>query len=278
MSNAQVEKMQVSNDAHCILNTITNTFIVIDDSTYYWTVSSNNSWTKHDYNFVADELLFCTFKSDYKCVALENGRLLFVNYGVGTIYEMRNDSLLRIDNSFDHKNQFGSIIFQHQNIIHAQGGYGLFSIKNLFVYYNDELREWLKMPGHSTIDPRTHHDYQIAKNALYVFGGFIREEEDIAYRYFNDCWKYDFLERKWEKLGDLNLLIRNPREYSNDFQRDLVFSLPYIYKINCSENTVIKYSNPDLPQLTNGYFDKTKRHILLDQIIDGKRYLSVKTS
>ena len=123
---ALAPKLPVSMDAICLLNRKTNTFVVIDDSFYYSLSPIDSNWIKHTYVFEGSNLKFSDFKKDYRGLSLENGRILFVFSGLGEVYELRNDSVVRIDNSSRHKNQFGATIFQHENRVHALGGYGFF--------------------------------------------------------------------------------------------------------------------------------------------------------
>ena len=157
---ALAPKLPVSMDAICLLNRKTNTFVVIDDSLYYSLSPIDSNWIKHTYVFEGSNLKFSDFKKTYRGLSLENGRILFVFAGLGEVYELRNDSIVRIDNSSRHKNQFGATIFQHENRVHALGGYGFFQTKNLFIFFNDD-NHWTQMPTNVDIEPRMQHSYQI---------------------------------------------------------------------------------------------------------------------
>ena len=129
--HAQNPQITVSKFAFSLLNKKDNSFIVIDDSAYYWSIKvSDKVWKKNNYVFKSNELSFGDFLSYYRPVSLNNGRILFCHHGVGTVYELRNDTILRIDRSFNHRNQYNSAIFGYENNLYAFGGYGLFLTKN----------------------------------------------------------------------------------------------------------------------------------------------------
>ncbi|WP_353167617.1 hypothetical protein [Flavobacterium sp.] len=57
------------------------------------------------------------------------GRIILVHEGCGPVLEFRNDSLVRLDKSYLHRNQFLGNLFVYQNEIYFLGGYGLFTHK-----------------------------------------------------------------------------------------------------------------------------------------------------
>jgi hypothetical protein len=67
---------------------------------------------------------------EYKFFNIGNKTYL-VHEGCGPVLEYRNDSIVRIDNSFLHMNQFNASRFIFNNEIYFFGGYGLFTSKNI---------------------------------------------------------------------------------------------------------------------------------------------------
>ena len=275
---ALAPKLPVSMDAICLLNRKTNTFVVIDDSLYYSLSPIDSNWIKHTYVFEGSNLKFSDFKKDYRGLSLENGRILFVFSGLGEVYELRNDSVVRIDNSSRHKNQFGATIFQHKNRVHALGGYGFFQTKNLFIFFNDD-NHWTQMPTNVDIEPRMQHSYQINNDDVFIFSGYLKEHGDISKNIYQDCWKYNFHTDTWLKMGQLNINIdRSMDNTTTAWPQELLFISPHVYKLNCAKNKMVKYTNSNLTFVKNGYFDTSKNFVLLDHQEHGKRFLSVQSS
>ena len=79
---------------------------------------------------------------DYTSFSIKNQTYL-VHTGCGPVLEYRNDSLVRIDNSFLQLNQLGSSNFIYKNEIYFFGGYGLFTFKNILTKYDFITSEWL---------------------------------------------------------------------------------------------------------------------------------------
>jgi len=57
-----------------------------------------------------------------------------VHEGSGPVLEYRNDSIVRIDNSFLYRNQFGAMQFVYDNEIYFYDGDGLFTFKNSIIF------------------------------------------------------------------------------------------------------------------------------------------------
>ena len=143
---AQSERLTVSKTAQCFLNKSNNQFLVFDDSIYYYSIPANGKkWTKHQFTFLSTDLDFEQFKDIFRPISLNNGRILFIYKGIGVVYELKNDTIQRIDHSFKHENQFGHSLFTYKNEIYAFGGYGLFTFKNILTYFNLTNKEWYEL-------------------------------------------------------------------------------------------------------------------------------------
>ena len=273
--HAQNPQITVSKFAFSLLNKKDNSFIVIDDSAYYWSIKvSDKVWKKNNYVFKSNELSFGDFLSYYRPVSLNNGRILFCHHGVGTVYELRNDTILRIDRSFNHRNQYNSAIFGYENNLYAFGGYGLFLTKNLFVSYSNELNEWRQVVSNKGIQPRTSPKHIVTRDALYVFGGFNKIDADVYHEY-DDCWKYQFSSRKWKKLGQVIIQYDNHAESEDNFQSQLLFQEPYILRVNIEDNIVKRYTDRDIIQESVGQFDTSQNNILLSEVVNNLKVISL---
>ena len=75
-------------------------------------------------------------------VPSESG-VFFVSGGGGKVYRYENDSLTRIDRSFDFQTRYGAYTFSKADTIIAVGGSGQFTTQNNIIYFTPALREWL---------------------------------------------------------------------------------------------------------------------------------------
>ena len=124
-----------------------------------------------------------------------------VHDGCGPVLEFRNDSIVRIDNSFLHRNQFGAAKFVYNNEIYFYGGYGLFTFKNILTKFDFQTGEWIEIKTFSDvpIEARESAFSYIVDNNFYVFGGNTKSETNIqtSIRLDNTVWKLHLPTMKW---------------------------------------------------------------------------------
>jgi hypothetical protein len=104
------------------------------------------------------------------------GRSVFVHEGCGPVLEFRNDSLVRLDKSYLHRNQFGGNLFSYKNEIYFLGGYGLFTHKKILTKYNFENKEWeIVKTNNKNIPTFENCLAKVIDDNLFVFGGTTNE-------------------------------------------------------------------------------------------------------
>ncbi|SMO32804.1 hypothetical protein [Fodinibius sediminis] len=138
--------------------------------------------------------------------------------GIGQMYEisLSNFSIRRIDQSHNHRNQYGHAPFFHNNgSLFGFGGYGYWSWKNILTFYNYQINEWNVQP----VDPNSEMPppqapifgtYHPEKNSFFLLGGTSPKEhrQDDQYtemitRY--DYWSFDFDKERWNREASFNL-------------------------------------------------------------------------
>lgn len=278
---AQSDRLVVSKTAQCFINKHTNQFFVFDDSVTYFTISATGKkWAKHHFSFVSSDLNFEAFKERFKPITFSNGRIFFVYGGVGEVYELKNDTLKRIDKSFKHENQHSNALVEYNNRIFAFGGYGLFTFKNILTYFDNYTKEWHLQ--HTELKPaeRCSPFFQQYKNDLYVFGG----SEGYGTKVINhlDCWRYNFKTNVWEKLGLINHGYSNVALTIGAINSNLPFEIsiskPDIWVINCKKNTIEHYKTNSNSYVIDAFFDGTKKHILLKNKFQSNYYIFISPS
>ena len=94
-----------------------------------------------------------------------------INRKGGLVYKIDSDTIVRIDNSFAHKNQTGSKIFQINDTIYKYGGYGYWQMQDLISYYDFRSNEWEILDINQEITGLV-DAYTVEKdNIIYFFGG-----------------------------------------------------------------------------------------------------------
>ena len=120
--------------------------------------------------------------------SLNSGIYFIGKYG-GEVFKLNKNEFIRIDRSFTHKMQMGSSLVVHNDTIFKYGGYGFWSMRNFFTYYNDLTSEWeIVSPSGSESLPKGSRDSTIKTNKgdFYVYGGITLNEFNPLEYVIND--------------------------------------------------------------------------------------------
>jgi hypothetical protein len=143
---------------------------------------------------------------------ISNTKLVFkkstpylVSIGSGMVWELTNDSIKRIDNSFDHKMSYRSDIFVKNDTIFKFGGYGFWSARNFFTYFSETTNEWefYNINKKSYLPPGlSHFNSTLVGDFYFVSGGTsIDLHNGTEYIENNKVWRFDFKKKLWVDLG-----------------------------------------------------------------------------
>jgi hypothetical protein len=177
------------------------------------------------------------------------GKNYLVHKGCGEVYEFRNDSIKRIDNSFQHKNQFGSCSFVYKDEIYYFGGYGLFTYKNILTKFDFKTKEWelIKYNDYKNIpQPRDRAISFLKEDNFYLISGYSENYDTdqvtgVGKQLF-DIWKLNLKTKVWEYIGDLkdksivSTLVDNSNSYQN--QNNFYYDSNYIFQLDVENNKV----------------------------------------
>ncbi len=200
-----------------------------------------------------------------------NKHTYLIHDGGGVVLEFRNDSIVRIDNSFLHRNQFNSTPFEHNNQMHLFGGYGLFTYKNIITKYNFDSKEWDELITESEENPtaREYADKLLIDNNLYVFGGqkINKKTKPSSVIKDNTIWKLDLKTMHWQQLGTINpkykYTIKNERKCLFQAKNKLyIFYIDIIFEIDITNNKINYYENKSGIDPFMVYYDKESDTIL----------------
>ena len=186
-----------------------------------------------------------SFRFD-KMEVLSDGIYFTISLG-GYVWKLHNDSLQRIDRSFEHRMQINSTQFVHNDQIYRYGGYGFWSNRNFFTKYDPLIREWEVIPPINTVDiPEGTKDNHIVYNGnkVIVFGGNKLDQKDLATNInTNEVWQYDLDKMKWENLGEIQVDIHSMEENFYIMYQDklILQSDPFLYVFDPFNNKVLKY-------------------------------------
>ena len=169
----------------------------------------------------------------------------FVSNAGGMVSILKNDTIKRIDRSFNHLMQHGSIVFAYKSKIYKYGGYGFWSNRNFFTYFDDKTKEWEVVdPINSKSIPKGSYGgmYILDGDDFYIFNGkninpFRRKERILS----DEVWKFNLKDHQWEFLGISQPIKSNYRiEYNNKI---LVLGESNIKELNVISNKITIYEH-----------------------------------
>jgi hypothetical protein len=206
---------------------------VIDDSSQMLLISLESKKVERRPIHLDKQITFSQFLTHYIPLSEKGSPIYFVDRGCGYVLQLRNDSIVRIDNSFHHQNQFGGAFFLHKGDPYIFGGYGLFSIKNFITHFDPKLKEWYLDNQSKKVDAAYIFPYYKDKDNLYALVN-INESFDKAN--FKKFWRYNLTNESWSFEGKTNYFDSikvSPRIVINNM---LIYSTLFLeldFKNNC---------------------------------------------
>jgi hypothetical protein len=180
-------------------------------------------------------------------------RNLFVHEGCGPVLEYRNDSLIRIDKSYLHRNQFFGNLFTYQNEIYFLGGYGLFTHKKILTKYSFENKEWELIKTNDTNVPTFKGCLsKVIDNNLYVFGGYTNEKENKNF-YVLNLKNKKWIEYKSNIFKNFGVLLKNQDHFLDDKRSFYIINNNSIYNLDIKKNLIKKFKNKIIKHHPNNY-------------------------
>ena len=194
-----------------LLTTTKNFFIFLDeknDIKIYDHQGKLNSST-HIPNALKKESCIRDFLTDSESNSVaffyqKDGDFKVVSIGGGSVFESINDTLVRIDNSFNHRMTHQSAVFIQNDTIFKFGGYGYWSNRNFMTFYDNKTKEWEYYNTNTILTPPpvASIKHSLIDNEFYFLQGDKSINAAKASRNPNkEIWKFSFKDRKWTNFG-----------------------------------------------------------------------------
>ena len=139
----------------------------------------------------------------YSPIKIENA-FYFISRIGGTVLKLKENTITQIDNSFNHKMQFGSTVFKYNSEIYRYGGYGFFSSRDFIVKYDFSTNEWESIIITNNEVPKGRYDisFLLNKDKFIIMGGDgvdpLNRQNRIS---LNDSWQFSFKNMRWNKVA-----------------------------------------------------------------------------
>lgn len=236
---------------------------VIDDSSQMLLISLDSNKVERRPIHLDKQVTFSQLLSEYVPLSEKGSPIYFVDGGCGYVLQLRNDSIVRIDNSFHHRNQFGGAYFLHKGEPYIFGGYGLFSVKNFITHFDPKLKEWYLENQSKKVDPAlTSAYYKEMDNlhALVNINGLFKKLN------FKNYWRYNLKNKSWFFEGQINYFDSINITPSCVFKNILIFD-PFFLEIDFKNNCINRYKQKPFNSLLNLYKFRGKYIMLKHQNI-----------
>lgn len=209
-----------------------------------------------------------------------------VHVGCGPVLEYRNDSIVRIDNSFIQKNQYGASPFIYKNQICLFGGYGLFTSKNIITSFDIKTKEWFRLYYNEEEKPieRSGTLTYYNEKGVFIFGGW---ETGLTTSFEKDhnIWHLNYSNLEWQNLGVYNNKIADFITKSKDnfftFQSNKKLYLvngENIVTLDFNNNTASYFDNKNIFSEPEGlYFDSISNSLIYLQYLSGINKVELET-
>jgi len=132
----------------------------------------------------------------------------FLSPSGGSVFLMKNQALVKIDNSYEHQMQTEAGLFIYKEHIYKYGGYGFWSDRNFITRFDFETNEWELVDfSNSKAVPKGRRQsiVKVIGDDLYVIGGTSTNEfNPLINENSDEVWKFDLVNSAWKQLGEVN--------------------------------------------------------------------------
>jgi hypothetical protein len=241
-ADAQLFRVELKNRTDLyLIDAQKNSLLIFDDSTHYTQIDLTTGVTKVLPYYRDPYDIFSEFLKGYKIITDEYNHVYFVDRGCGIVYKWQHDSIIRIDRSFHHKNQFQGDVFMHNGSPYIFGGYGYFSFKNIMTSFDFSTKEWHKV---TTIGG------PIPSGDLNRYATKLKDKLNfIVFKpnYTGDStqvFSFDLNKLKWSAIGTLNLKVRFSDFFDKTEPSPFLVINRFFYYLDYENNKITKYLLP----------------------------------
>jgi hypothetical protein len=191
--------------------------------------------------------------------------IYFWDRAVGRVFRLPEDGPIeRIDNSFQHRNQYGHRGWMDmQGRIYAFGGYGLFTLKSMVTRFSASSGEWFQLQVEDESEmPAPQHGKHIIpdlpRRQVYLLGLDQLQGDAPRYPMILDepdtgVWRFNYALARWNYLGPFPWRVTNARNLVDTMHSGGQFMLLPVLRTNTLRDLVI-------------WFPDTGTHVFLSDL------------
>lgn len=214
-----------------------NAVIVIEDSAYQVQISLKTKKAVKKSLYWDKQLSFNELRSEFIPLSENGSPIYFVERGCGWVCVLRNDSIVRIDQSFHHQSQYGGAYFMYKGAPHILGGYGIFTLKGIMTRYDSRTNQWSKVTQVDT-------PYFFFNNVYYKSGSKLfaqcSRNETTPWKN-NSFFYYDIKRNRWKNLGHSLLFDTIGNQSQITITGNYIIKDDVLYEVNPDLNRLVVY-------------------------------------
>jgi hypothetical protein len=138
---------------------------------------------------------------------------VYLSQGLGgLVYELRGNKIVRIDKSFMHKMQINAQNFEYDNRIFRFGGYGFWTARNFFTYFDLNTKEWeAYSPVQGDLPPGLFdvNQYKNGDDITYFNGISLNPYDNLKLEQNLGIWHFNLKTKIWDYRGKTALFFGN---------------------------------------------------------------------
>ena len=184
----------------------------------------------------------------------KNQKKIFISEGekvvlgrLNDVYISKEDSLIKINKSFDSRINFGSYNFQISDTIIKFGGYGFWSQRNFLYYFDTSTYEWELYPINYSDDIEgSFEGYTFIndKRLLFLGGKKVSKKNRLNKIPSTEVIEYNVPKREVRNIGKLNFDFSDKEYFYKNDSILYLFNNTLLFKINPFKNTVNEFKKP----------------------------------
>ena len=188
--------------------------------------------------------------------------IYFLFPGGGVLYQYKNNRIIRVDESFPHRNQFSGFFFSYNDGLYLLGGYGYWKAKNHLTKFNFKSGSWdvVKVEGAAPQGGINQGSFVLEGDKVFVYDFYFKKNNSDSDEYNPNLFELNLSTLKWKNKGR----VQNPPSLSleNKIQKTKISFRNSLFEksqknnfytlTNPSKNSVTTYSTENkLSQLTD---------------------------
>ena len=163
------------------------------------------------------------------------------------VYLLKDDSLIKINKSYDSRINYGSYNFQISDTIIKYGGYGFWSQRNFMYYFDLSTLEWELYPINNSDDIEgSFEGYTFLKGdkILFLGGKKVSKQNRLKKIPSEEIIEYNIQNREIKNIGKLNFNFFDKKHFFKNDSILYLFSDDILFKINPFTNTIKEFKKP----------------------------------